>query len=88
MPKNTARILILCYSFIVCFCPTTGPEGNDCVTKSELVIMFIMYSNKVVSISAFFSVLCSFLNSGIYSSKFSCFPFYCSDVMVIQKPSK
>ena len=35
----------------------------------------------VVSTSGFFSILCSFLHKWIYSQKFSCFPFYSSDVI-------
>ena len=42
----------------------------------------------VVSISYFFSILSSFLHSGIYYFKFSCFPFYSGDVTVSQKTSK
>ena len=40
---------------------------------------------RVVSIGGFFSILCSFLYSGILYSIFSCFPFYFSDVIVSQK---
>ena len=42
----------------------------------------------VVSISAFFSILCKFLHKGAYYSIFCCFPFYSSDDIVSQKTSK